>query len=119
MFCPKSTTVSPFGVCNTLTGLISSMRRLGGPPGAMWVGGSAQALPGLVDEAGFPPACLLQTRVVRLAVVDVGRDDRPGRSLPRIVGRDDLFAPVGVAHDDLREQRGVFAIRIAACLPRE
>src|SRR5262249_61783496 len=55
----------------------------------------------------------------RLAVVDVGRDDRPCRRLPRIVGTDDLFAPVGVANDDLRQQRGPLAVRIATCLPRE
>ena len=70
-------------------------------------------------SAHWPPRFLRGTRVVRLAIVDVGGEDRSCGRLPSFAGPDDLLAPIGVAHDDLRQQRDALAVGVATSLPGE
>src|SRR3982750_3939460 len=99
------------------------MRRIGGPAGAtMFVSGKDSTRTGFppgVSEAGPAPSSALEARVVRLAVVDVGGEDRSGRRLPSLVRRHDLLATVGVAHDDLCEEGERAAVRVGHLLPGE
>ena len=46
--------------------------------------GDSNTFPRFVIEAGLAPARLLEPRIVRLAVVDVGVHDRPGGRLPSV-----------------------------------
>ena len=79
----------------------------------------AHGLPVSRVESRLGPPCTLQARIVALAVIDVGCEDGPRRRLPVFIGGDDLLSTVREAHDNLRQERHLLAIRVAACFPRE
>ena len=75
------------------------------------------ALPILVVVAGSAPACALHARVIRLAVVDVRKQDGARRRLPVFVRADDLLLAVSVGNHELGQQSQPRAIRIPPIIP--
>ena len=86
------------------------LRRLGHDPHRRPVG---------VGEAGRAPAGLLEPRVVGLAHVEVGGEDRAGGGPPLVVGPDRLDAPVGVLDAELAQEPQRFTEHVPAVAPGE
>ena len=70
----------------------------------------------MIVVAGATPSRLLESRIVGLAVVDVGHQDRSGRGFPLSIRADDLRVAIRVANDDLREQSESPAVIVALTL---
>src|SRR5260370_13448051 len=75
--------------------------------------GNAHWLPGIVVEARSGPAWLLATGVIRLAVIDVRRAHGAGGGLPRAVAAYGVFAAVGIADVELKEQPECLAVGVS------
>ena len=83
------------------------------------LGHDAHRGPAGVVEAGRAPAGLLEPRVVGLAHVEVGGEDRAGRRLPLLVGADRLDPAVGVLDPQLAQQAEALAVDVPPVPPRE
>src|SRR4051812_47344631 len=76
------------------------------------------AAPPAVVVAWVGPSVELEARVVRLAVVQVGREQRSSRGAPAVAGRDDGRRPVAVDDLESREQGEPVAVDVAAASVR-
>ena len=79
----------------------------------------AHTTPRTIIVTRATPAGLLETRIIRLAVVDVGHENWAGGCLPLLGRTDDLRLAVSVAHDELREQAESRSIVVALALEAE
>ena len=99
------------------------MRRTGGPGGATSRADlgleTCRRLPRVVVEPGTVPSVELEPGVVRLALVEVGREERAGRGAPVLVGDDHVGRAVVVGDLELGEQAEPVAVDVAEHVPLE
>src|SRR4030081_1592601 len=76
----------------------------------------SNAAPRAVIVSRPTPTGFLEARVVRLAVVDVGNENRSGRRLPLTVSTHDLRVAIGILHNELRKESEVCPVVVALAL---
>ena len=74
-------------------------------------------LPVLVIVSSVAPSGAFQTRIVSLAVVDIGRQNGAGRRLPLLVSTDDFLFAILICNDQLRQQSQLRSVGIAVVPP--